>query len=386
MRRYIGYIGLALALLVPAAAKTQVFDQRTFPMAVAWDMDGEAADADQVITGTPIVDMDGSTSYTISGAQPDTCRLIDVTFQDADSSITAGTLTVVGTDCYGDNLTATYTMSSPIGGVQTLTVGTASTAASDNLASGAYFATITSIATGTVTGEGGAADTFIVGYSGTGSQYGYPMYGHLEYTRSDPPYRQVNIGVWKEGGRGSVITNSGTTWTATGGIGFIGLAANDLVQIRDEGGNTRTVQVATYTSQTSIVVSEAVTLPAAGQGQQIGFHYQKFLQSTDPQDGWFNVEGFDAAFFVFDVDAVAASTGLESRFQCVPGDIDKDAAITVDSDAVLTGATGNAVSSVDLRLAPAYSWCRFGVTYTPVGGDDADTADEDINIYLGMRR
>lgn len=382
MGRYFGYIGLALALLVPAVAKTQVYDQRTYPMAVVWDMDGEAADGDQIVLSTPVTD---SYSYPIA-AQPDTCRLVDVTFQDADSSITAGTLTVVGTDCYGDALTATYTMSSPINGVQTLTVGTASTAGSENLASGAYFATITSVSNGAVTGEGGAADTLIMGYSGTGSQYGYPLYGQLEYTRTDPPYRVVNIEGWKEGGRGSVITNVSGTWTATGGVGFIGLAVNDLIRIQDEAGNMRITRVVTYSSQTSIAVNPTITLPAAGQGQRVGFWYKKFLLSTDPQDGWIPVNGWDAAFWVFDVDAVAASTGIESRIQCVPGDFDKHAAVTIDSDAVLTGATGNAVTSLDLRLAPAYTWCRAGITFTPIGGDDADTADEDINLYMGFRR
>lgn len=377
MRRYLGYIGLTLALLVPAVARTQVFDQRTYPLAVAWDMDGEAADADQVVVSTPVTD---SYTYPIA-AQPDACRLLDATFTDADSSITAGTMTVTGTDCYGDALVATYSMSSPIGGVQSFTVGTVSTTNGENLASGAYFSSVTSIVTGAVTGEGGAGDTVTVGYSGTGTFYQYPMLGHVQYIQA-PPYRYVQLG-FKPAGRGVTITASGTTWTASGGAGFTGLNAGSLIAVNMPDGTRVETRVVTYTSSTSIVVADTIPFPTAGVK---GFEFARKLVSSDPQDGWFAVGGFDAGFFIYDVDALASSTGATSLIQCVPrghtGDFD-DFAISVDTDNVLTGATGNAVTAIDLRLAP-YGYCRAGVTFDT--GDDADAANEDINLSVSLRR
>jgi hypothetical protein len=376
MRRYIGYLGLALALLVPAAAKTQVFDQRSYPMAVAWDMDGEGADADQVVTSSSAID---DASYTVA-ANPDACRLLDVTFTDADSSITAGTLTVVGTDCYGDPLTATYDASSPINGVQSFTVGSVSTANNANLASGAYFKTVTSVSWGTITGED-SADLLTVGYSGTATFRQYPMYGHIHFMHR-PPYRYVVPG-FRESGRGVTITASGTTWTASGGAGFTGLGVDDLIRITLEDGSKITTKVTTYTSSSSIVVADTIPFPTAGIK---GFEYAKFLVSSDPQDGWFSVDGWDSAFLVVDVDAmVESTTGIESIVQCVPyattGSFD-DSAVQVDLDSFT--AAGNAVTSIDLRLASAYSYCRVGMDFD--SGDDADAADEDINISLGLRK
>jgi len=376
MRRYLGYIGLTLALLVPAVARTQVFDQRTYPLAVAWDMDGEAADADQVVTSSSAID---SASYTIA-AQPDACRLLDVTFTDADSSITAGTLTIVGTDCYGDALTASYAASSPIGGVQSFTVGTVSTTNGENLASGAYFGSVTSVSWGTITGEG-SADALTVGYSGTGTFYAYPMLGHVQYIQA-PPYRYVQLG-FKPAGAGVTITASGTTWTASGGAGFTGLNAGGLIAVNMPDGTRVETRVVTYTSSTSIVVADTIPFPTAGVK---GFEYARKLVSSDPQDGWFSVDGWDSAFFIYDVDALASSTGATSLIQCVPrghtGDFD-DFAVAVDTDQVLTGATGTNVTAVDLRLAP-YQYCRFGVTFDT--GDDADAAAEDINLSVSLRR
>jgi hypothetical protein len=380
MRRYIGYIGLALALLVPAAAKTQqVFiDQRTLPLAVAWDVNGEAADDNQIVTSSTITD---SNSYDIA-AQPDTCRLVDITFTDADSSITAGTFTVVGTDCYGDALTATYEASSPINGVQTLTVGTPSTAESSNLASAAYFGSVTSVSNGAITGESGAADTIEVGYSGTGAFWQYPAYGILQYNRGSIPFRYVALDEWKKSNPNTVITASGTTLTATN-AGFTGLAVNDIIRFNLLG-NHYSAKITTYTSTTEIIISKTLLFPTEGTK---GFEYQKFYVSADPQDGWFRVDGWDAAMVLYDVDTLTASTGLDSIVQCVTGDVDDDAAVTVDTDTVLTAATGNAVTSIDLRLAPAYSRCRVGVNFDStdsIGGDTAGT--DDVNIYLGLRR
>src|SRR5574341_536554 len=83
-------------------------------MAVAWDLDGEAADADQVVTSVALTD---SASFTIA-ANPDTCRLVDITVTDADSSITAGVLTVTGTGCLGEAKSCSFTFAAGGSGVK----------------------------------------------------------------------------------------------------------------------------------------------------------------------------------------------------------------------------------------------------------------------------
>src|SRR5688572_18754447 len=99
---------LALAaILWPAAAQPQTTPQVRFAtLASSFDLDGEAADADQVVTVATLAD---STSFTVA-ADPDACRLVDATVVDADSSISAGTLTIDGFDCWSYPLRVTYNM------------------------------------------------------------------------------------------------------------------------------------------------------------------------------------------------------------------------------------------------------------------------------------
>jgi hypothetical protein len=101
MKKYVGVI----AALLLSVASVHAQDVQRVPLAIAWDMDGEAADDDQIVAVATFAD---STTFTLA-AQPDTCRLVDITVTDADSSITAGVLTVTGTDCWGDALVCTFT-------------------------------------------------------------------------------------------------------------------------------------------------------------------------------------------------------------------------------------------------------------------------------------
>src|SRR5574341_274722 len=97
-----------------------------------------------------------TTSYTIT-AQPDTCRVVDITVTDADSSITAGVLTVTGTDCWGDAQTCTFTFAAGGSGVKALTYGTGSGLT-------CAFASVSTVANGALTGEG-VGDALIAGYT-----------------------------------------------------------------------------------------------------------------------------------------------------------------------------------------------------------------------------
>ena len=160
---------LLLAALVCLPAHGQDVGVRTAVLAYSWDMDGEAADPDQVLTAANGVLAD-STDYTaLITAQPDSCRLIDITI--ADTGITAGTITIAGTDCLGYPRTTTWSAftAGDDDGVKTLVVTVGPTGSS------AYFATITSITTGVLTGETGA-ETMTVGYT-SNSADAWTMYG-----------------------------------------------------------------------------------------------------------------------------------------------------------------------------------------------------------------
>jgi len=96
---------LALALLglfaFPALAET-----KHYTVMSAFDLDGEAADPDQVVTAANGVIVDSTPAYVIT-AQPDVCRLLDLTISDTD--MTAGTITVTGTGCLGEARVCTFT-------------------------------------------------------------------------------------------------------------------------------------------------------------------------------------------------------------------------------------------------------------------------------------
>ena len=86
-----------LALSVAQLGHAQVSLARA-TLAAIWDLDGEAADADQIVTLANGVITDAG-NYTIT-ADPDVCRLVDITVVDTDLS--SGTLTAVGTGCLGE--------------------------------------------------------------------------------------------------------------------------------------------------------------------------------------------------------------------------------------------------------------------------------------------
>ncbi len=174
---------LLLGALPVAAQETTV---QSFKLAVAWEMDGEGADVDQVIAATAIVD-DGTSvadaDWTIL-ANPDVCRLVDLTI--VDTNLNSGTITVTGADCWGDALVATFAFTGGSDtGVQTLSVDNATYAPS-----GAYFATVTLVTTGTMVGE--SDETFALGYS-TGSPSQFAILGkRMNLTAA--PYRYVDPG------------------------------------------------------------------------------------------------------------------------------------------------------------------------------------------------
>ncbi len=368
MKRFVAALALALGLALPMAASD--FTYRSTHLAYEFDLDGEAADDDQVVAVATFAD---STTFTIA-AQPDACRLLDITVVDADSSITAGVLTVTGTDCWGDTLVATFTAAAGGSGVKSLVVDNAS-----YRPSGAYFKTVTSVISGVLTGEGGAGDTLKVGYAGDGTPAQTPLLGVRIDSRSD---RSRTVNPFDSYIVTQKITTSGAYSTTVTSVNsdspFDNVAVGDVI-IVNNAGVMDFRKITARASANSVTVDRPIKIASTG----IGLRYQKYYVIADPIDGWIGVEGNDAIAWTFDVALNANTGGVISDVRCssMPG---STADVQVDTDTVASAATGTAVTSVDLRLVPQYRFCKFSMEFGT--GDDTDTAAEIISVAYGTRR
>lgn len=350
------------ALLLLAAAPLWAQSNQQVTVAYAFDLDGEAADADQVIEAVAIID-NGSvtgTDYTIA-AQPDTCRLLDLTIVDTDLS--AGTLTVTGTDCFGDALVAAFAFTAGDDtGVQTLTVSSGS-------ASAAYFKTVTEVETGTMTGE--SDETFALGYS-TNNTSTYIAYG----IRKDDALGTKGVDPFSSYEVRRLVSTSGSSSTTLASVNsdapFSAVEVGDLL-ILNIGGTIYERKVTARASANSVTLDTAVNIAATG----IGFRFKEFFASPDPSDNlWFRVDAYDAIAFVVDQDAEAATGNTVTSVECETTSTQSQ----ISSD-TLDGAE-TALTSIDLRLA-SYDRCRVGLKFGT--GDDADAVDEDINVaFIGQ--
>jgi hypothetical protein len=377
MRKLIAGL-IAAALWLPSAVLAQTTPVARFAiLASNFDLDGEAADPDQIVVSATLTD---STSYTVL-AQPDTCRLVDVTITDADSSITAGLLTVTGTDCWDAPMKATFTFAAGGSGVKTLVL-VAFDSANPIRASAAYFKTVTAVSNGALTGEG-VGDAITVGYT-SNSVAGYPMYGTYKSMpsgrrRVDPfDFYDVNCLVKNGAAITDVVAVSASTTAC-----FQNIAVGDMV-IFNIAGEIIQRKVATRADADTITVNSGVTIPTAG----VNFFYKRFFFSTDPQDGWIPVAGWDTFSTAFEVDVNASTGGVTSNIECATfltsDPPTSEVEVTVDTANVGTGAAGEDVTTVDLRLTPHYTHCRAGMKFGT--GDDADGANEDVDLVIGLRR
>ncbi len=367
---------VAALWLSAIAAPAQVpYSARDVVLASDFDLDGEGLDADQVVAVATFAD---STTFTIL-AQPDVCRLINATVVDADASISAGILTVVGTDCWGAPLTVTYLAT---GGSGTRTGTVIATGPGVIKASGAYFATVTSVISGVLTGEGGAGDTLTVGVLAQARSW--PMYGRQ--TTSPGGKRWVDVfGMYdvpvlvKNGAATTDVTAVSASTTAP----FENVSVGDML-VFNVSGEMFARRVATRADADTITVADAVTLPTAG----VNFSYRKLYYLADPQDGWMPVKGYDYFSCVIQTDANVSTGGVISSVECaalvanvfgVP-----DGLFEEDTNTVATGATGTRTVGIDLRTSPHYTHCRCSVRFGTT--DDADSAVEDIDIIAGFRQ
>jgi hypothetical protein len=358
---------LALALIL-SAGLTYAQDVQRVPLAIAWDMDELGVDADYNVLATQLTD--SKTDYTIS-AQNEACRINNITVVDADSSVTAGVLTVTGTDCWGDALVCTYTFAAGGSGTKSLVYssGTATTCA---------FKTITEVKTGVLTGEGGAGDTVSVGYPALAG-YQFPIYGIRKVVRGvryvDPFAFGVATGTMKING------TAVTSFASVDGGAFQNLSQFDLVYIDIDGVSYERVLVAVASDDAATLDSALPTAVAPATTAEVKFRYKNRFILREDQDAWVPLpKGGEGAFVVFDVDANANTGGVVSSVECaVYANGVYNPSVQVDTDTIASAATGQATTAIDLRLAP-YTHCRVGAKFGT--GDDGDTANEDINIFL----
>jgi hypothetical protein len=381
MRRVIGFLALAFALALPVAGDVPARVESVH-LAVAFDLDGEGADADQVIEAVAIID-DGSvsgTDYTIA-AQPDTCRLLDLTIVDTDLS--AGSITVTGTDCWGAPLVSTFAFTAGDDtGVQTLTV-------SSGQATGAYYKTVTEVATGTMTGE--SDETMALGYAGDATPAQYVLYGVERYSFTGPigtnPGRWVDVfGTYEVNQEVHTAGVASTTLAAldtTNDTPFQNVAVGDILLLRQ---NSYTVArlVTARASATSITLNASVNIGDTSSETGQTFSFKRRYVLADPQDGWIPVQGWDALVYLLDVDATANTGGVVSDVTCAALGPTYEPQVQIDTATVASGATGEDTTAIDLRLAPWITHCRFGLEFGT--NDDADAADEDINLVIGFRK
>lgn len=364
---------LALAALLPAVASAQE-QYKTATLAYAWDMDGEAADADQVIVATALVDNGTSVAdanWTIV-AQPDTCRLHNLTI--VDTNLNVGTITVAGTGCLGEARTCSFAFTAGDDtGAKTLTC-------SDG--EGAYFSNIGTVTTGTMTGE--SDETFALGYAGVNSVNGWPMYGRV---RSPGPLGEDGVDPFGSYAVNLPITTSAALSTTVTGVAtnnpFNMVTAGDLLLI-PLGGRVYQRKVTAKASANSITVNQAINIPAAG----VTFSFKKFFFSTNPQDEMLiPVADYDTLLVNWSVDANANTGGVITLLQCTDSkqpDFPTTPWVQIVTTTVASAGTQSATTeSVNLTLLP-YTYCRMGMRFGT--GDDADPADEDINLSVVLRK
>ena len=375
MKRTIAFWAFA-ALLFPVVAHAQEAVVRA-TLAANFDLDGEAADDDQIVVSA---DLAASTTYTIA-AQPDSCRLIDMTVTDANSSVTVGTVTLTGTDCLGFTRVCKFDFSVVAtrgSGVKTIPVTTGPTGSS------CYLANVTSIVSSSDLATAAAATDLVkVGYT-SNSVNGWPVFGKL---REVGPQGEHGVDVFGSYAvAGLPITTSGASSTTVTSVGsaksFTYVSAGDLLLI-NHNGRVYERKVTARASADSITINAAINLPAAG----VPFSYKKAFFTTDPTDEvWIPVESYKTALFTWRVDANANTGGVVTLLECAkkgpnwPG----SGWTQISTTTVASGGTqANTAESINLELLP-FQACRFGMKFGT--GDDGDGADENISLGVTLEK
>jgi len=357
---------LAFLALIPLVGDAQTRVDRT-TLFVAFDLDGEAADDNQVVVVGDGVFVDPPLGTYVITAQPDACRILNITV--VDTNLTVGTLTVAGTGCLGESRSCVFAFTAGDDtGVKALTCTDGE---------GAYFADVTGVTTGAMTGE--SDETFTLGYTAN-SANGWAIPGRIKPTG---PNGEQGIDPWGSFEVPKKVTTAGAASTTLAGV----VNADDPFD-RVSVGDTLILNVSGYVYERSvtakagadsITLDQTVTVPAAG----VTFRYKKLYYSTNPADDMsFGVVNYKALMLLWSVDANADTAGVVTSLQCTYDYANNPGALwtVVDTATVNSGATQAPLPvSINLALFP-YNRCRFGLRFGT--GDDADGANEDINASI----
>jgi hypothetical protein len=371
-------LALALALVAGIAhAQDQRYVQRRATLAHALDLEALAADDDRVVAAAALAD---STTYVLA-AIPDSCRPVDITVTDADSSISAGTITVTGVDCLNYARVCRFTFASGGSGVKTLSVVSGS-------GTSCYLSNVTSVVTSALTGEG-AGDEVKVGYT-TNAPLTWAVLGKL----MDPgPNGEHGVDPFGSTAVALPITTSGTSSTTVTSVAtnaaFTDVAVGDMLVIALASGQVYERRVTARASADSITVHQAITIPAAG----VPFSYRRRYLSSDPTDIMaVPVGGWKSATFTWAVEANAATGGVVTQLACTRQDpnwptpnwvTQPQPITTIASGATTVDAAGlySAISeSIDVE-STGYTHCKQGFRFGT--GDDLDAGGAD-KIHLGV--
>jgi hypothetical protein len=327
-------------LCILAAVASYGQDREQFLVA-NYDLDGAAADANAVVTAAAAAD---STTYAIA-AQPDTPRPLILTIVDADSSISAGTITVTGADSAGTALTIVHTYAG---------------AGSTTVTSTTNFATVTSVISSVLTGEG-AGDTVALGTTATLPVTYCALVGQGNLVFGAP-----------NNGAGHIKTSGSSTtvvpYTALSGA-LAGLAVGDLMQINLNG----TITTRTVTAVASV---NSITIDSAISTTDATYRYLRHRCGTTSTEGWVPVATYKDAFFTVDVAQMNGTGGIVATLRC-------RAAGEIMTPASVWTQTFSAAGVASFIVQAPYHSCRIGLNWgTNDDGTDTTTAKEVISVYF----
>lgn len=375
MKRILAVLAAVLTALSLSADST--VQQETTAVILGFDLDGAAANDAAIFADTNIAD---GASYTITG-QPDTCRALVATVTDADSSIAAGTVTVVGTDGNGLSQTTTFVLN---GGSGTRAItGT--------------WCSVTSVSNGTVTGETAGTDKLRMGTTST-LAFQYPIAQGLISTpglgdagagvpvvNPSDLYQPGAIFRWKklEPGKkikttGTSATTAATSFTASGGA-FASIAQWDIISVVDASGVARLATVVARADSDNVTLDRPLLLNASG-GHT--FYYRQRKVFNGILRGWVNVSGWSKNTFFIDVQQMTGTGGIDVVLECSYGYPMASFATVASSNIASAGTKVLSVPAID-----SYDACRVGTKWAT--NDDADAsagAEERINIYIIQQR
>jgi hypothetical protein len=333
---------LKIAALLAAALSCCGTASASGLLVANYDLDGAAANVQAVVATATAAD---STTFVIA-AQPDAPRPLILTITDADSSITAGTITVTGLDSEGDVITLVHTYAG--GGSTTVTSTT-------------NFASVTSVISSVLTGEGGVADTMSVGTTATIPMI-YCAYQGLNHI----PMGRAIDGAGDVAGAATAITSY-----TTGDGSLAGTSLYDLLLFNVDGVQTQRV-ITTWTSVDAVVVDSSTTVTRAG------YRYMRHHCGTEATDSWFSVAQFGGGPFKFtiDVEQMVVTGGVDVTIYC------RDASTFMTPVPLWT--KNYAAAGIDtFTVETPFSSCRVGVQVgTNDDANDLTTNKEIINLYL----